>query len=155
MNALTNLGIKEDLSAHSRFFRRPLVCPLEQQPYARPAQLIRGLQNIGHGVIEARGQVGLVEADHPQIMGHVYVEAVHPWWDVTLDVDVQLVDTTKVCWAETMLVLSDEFRQGNASPSRDITRLVDEACEMLPPGPWQVKVRSDSAAYQQEVLDHW
>ena len=26
---------------------------------------------------------------------------------------------------------------------------------MLPPGPWQVKVRSDSAAYQQEPLDHW
>ena len=26
---------------------------------------------------------------------------------------------------------------------------------MLPSGPWRVKVRSDSAAYQQEVLDHW
>jgi hypothetical protein len=25
----------------------------------------------------------------------------------------------------------------------------------MPPGPWRVKVRSDSAAYQQEVLDHW
>jgi hypothetical protein len=33
--------------------------------------------------------------------------------------------------------------------------LVDEAYEMLPPGPWQVKVRSDSAAYQQQCLDHW
>jgi hypothetical protein len=32
---------------------------------------------------------------------------------------------------------------------------VDEAYEALPPGPWQVKVRSDSAAYEQEVLDHW
>jgi len=52
-------------------------------------------------------------------------------------------------------LLADEFRQGNVSPSRDITRLVDEAYEMLPPGPWRVRVRSDSAAYQQEVLDHW
>ena len=26
---------------------------------------------------------------------------------------------------------------------------------MLPAGLWQVKVRSDSAAYQQDVLDHW
>jgi hypothetical protein len=26
---------------------------------------------------------------------------------------------------------------------------------MLPEGPWQVKVRSDSAAYQQDILDHW
>ncbi len=52
-------------------------------------------------------------------------------------------------------MLADEFRQGNVSPSRDITRLVDEAYEMLPPGPWRVKVRSDSAAYQQEALDRW
>jgi hypothetical protein len=32
---------------------------------------------------------------------------------------------------------------------------VDEAYEMLPPGLWRVKVRSDSAAYQQEYLDRW
>ena len=81
-----------------------------------------------------------------------YVEAVHPEWDVTLDVNVQLTETTKegaqhcyegykafgsakMCWAETMAVLADEFRQGNVSPSRDIARLVDEAYEMLPPGP--------------------
>ena len=60
-----------------------------------------------------------------------------------------------MCWAESLLVLADEFRQGNVPPSRDITRLVDEAYEMLPPGPWRVRVRSDSAGYQQECLDHW
>jgi len=53
-----------------------------------------------------------------------------------------------------MLVLADEFRQGNVPPSKDISRLVNEAYEMLPSGPWQVKVRSDSAAYHQEILDH-
>ena len=101
-----------------------------------------------------------------------YIEAVHPGWDVTLDVDIQLTETTKegaqycyegykafgsakVCWAETMLVLADEFRQGNVSPSRDISRLVDEAYETLPSGPWRVKVRSDSAGYQQKCLDLW
>ncbi len=31
---------------------------------------------------------------------------------------------------------------------------MDEAYNMLPEGPWQVKVRSDSAGYQQDVLDH-
>jgi hypothetical protein len=119
---------------------------------------------------ESKPLVGLREVNRRAIWA--YVEAVHPGWEVTLDVDVQLVETTKegaqhcyegykafqsaeVCWAETMLILSDEFRQGNVSPSRDITRLVDEAYEMLPPAPWRVKVRSDSAAYQQEVLDHW
>ncbi len=119
---------------------------------------------------ESKPLLGLREVNRRAICA--YVEAVHPGWDVTLDVDVQLVETTKegaqncyegykafqsakVCWAETLVVLGDEFRQGNVSPSRDITRLVDEAYEMLPPGPWQVKVRSDSAAYQQECLDHW
>jgi hypothetical protein len=49
----------------------------------------------------------------------------------------------------------DEFRDGNVPASKDIKRVVDEAYEMLPPGQWQMKVRSDSAAYQQEYLDHW
>ena len=101
-----------------------------------------------------------------------YVEAVHPGSDVTLDIDVQLTETAKeeaqycyegykafgsakVCWAETMLVLADEFRQGNVPPSKDIARLIDEAYEMLPPGSWRVRVRSDSAGYQQECLDKW
>jgi hypothetical protein len=101
-----------------------------------------------------------------------YVEAVHPGWEVTLDVDAQLIETNKanaqycyegykayqpaeVSWAETMLILADEFRDGNVPASRDIARLVDEAYETLPPGPWQVKVRSDSAGYQQECLDRW
>ncbi len=101
-----------------------------------------------------------------------YVEAVHPGWAVTLDVDTQLVETTKVnaeycyagykafqpaevSWAETMLILADEFRQENVPTSRDIGRLVDEAYEMLPPGSWRLRVHSESAAYQQECLDQW
>ena len=90
----------------------------------------------------------------------------------TLDVDAQLIQTSKVnarycyesykayqpievSWAETLLVLGDEFREGNVPASKDIKRVVDEAYEMLPPGEWRVKVRSDSAAYEQDVLDHW
>jgi len=119
---------------------------------------------------ECEPLVGLGEVNRRAI--YAYIEGVHLGHEVTLDIDAQLIETAKegaqhcyegyrafqsaeVCWAETMLVLADEFRQGNVSPSRDITRLVDEAYETLPPGPWQVKVRSDSAAYQQEVLDHW
>ena len=119
---------------------------------------------------ESKPLAGLKEVRRRTVWA--YIEAAHPGWDVTLDVDVQLTETTKegaqhcyegykafqsakVCWAETMLVMADEFRQGNVPPSKDTTRLVDEAYEMLPPGPWRVKVRSDSAAYQQECLDHW
>jgi hypothetical protein len=64
-----------------------------------------------------------------------------------------------VCWAETGLVLADAFRDGNVPASRDIRELVDEAYTRLPPRadgqPWQVAVRSDSAAYEQQTLDHW
>ena len=58
-------------------------------------------------------------------------------------------------WAETLLLLADEFRDGNVFPGKDIQRVADEAFEMLPPGKWKVKVRSDSAAYNQDILDHW
>jgi hypothetical protein len=114
--------------------------------------------------------VGLNEISRRAIWA--YVEAVHPGWDVTMDVDAQLIETSKaearycydgykayqpieVSWAETLLVLGDEFRDGNVPAGKDIERVVDEAFGMLPPGEWRVKVRSDSAAYDQDVLDHW
>ncbi len=101
-----------------------------------------------------------------------YTEAVDTRLEVTLDVDAQLVETSKseakycydgykafqpmeVEWAETKLVLADEFREGNVPASKDIKRLVDEAYGMLPQKPWRVSVRSDSAAYDQDNLDHW
>jgi hypothetical protein len=56
-------------------------------------------------------------------------------------------------------VLADEFRDGNVPASRHIRELVDEAYGALPARDkaeaWQVSVRSDSAAYEQQVLDHW
>ena len=101
-----------------------------------------------------------------------YIEAVKPLLEVTLDVDAQLIETSKanarycydgykayqpieVSWAEAMLVLSDEFRDGNVPAGKDTQRVVDEAYDMLPPRQWLVKVRSDSAAYEQDILDHW
>lgn len=94
-----------------------------------------------------------------------------PW--VTLDIDAHLVEThkegAKVCydgypafqpmvitWAETGLILVDEFREGNVNASIGIQRLVDKAVyEVLPPGSWRIRIRSDSAAYEQDNLDHW
>jgi hypothetical protein len=101
-----------------------------------------------------------------------YVHNLKPGYEVTLDVDAQLIETNKanakycydgykafqppqVSWAQTLLVLGDEFREGNVPAGKDMKRVVDEAFAVLPPGPWQVKVRSDSAAYEQDVLDHW
>ena len=121
--------------------------------------------------LESSGLAGLGEVDRRVV--HAYVEAVHPGPAVTLDVDAHLVETTKaeakvcyegykafqpmiVSWAETGLVLADEFRDGNVPASIHIKEQVDRAFETLPPGPWTVQVRSDSAAYEPEgVLDHW
>jgi len=92
--------------------------------------------------------------------------------EITLDVDTQLVETTKseakfcyegykafqamkVVWAQTLLVLADEFRDGNVYPGKDIQRMVDEAVALLPAGEWKIKIRSDSAAYDQDILNHW
>lgn len=119
---------------------------------------------------ESAGLAGLREVNQRAI--RAYVQAVQPEREVTLDVDAQLIETSKaearycyegykafqpieVCWAETMLVLAEEFRDGNVPASKDTERVVDEAFAMLPTGEWRVKVRSDSAAYEQKVLDHW
>jgi hypothetical protein len=105
-----------------------------------------------------------------------YCLAVQPGPLVTLDVDAHLVEASKqsalrtyegfrgyqpllVSWAETGLVLADEFRDGNVPASARIQELVDQAYAALPhrpaEDPWQVSVRSDSAADEQATLDHW
>jgi len=119
---------------------------------------------------ESIALAGLKEPNRQVIW--TYVDRVKPSYEVTFDVDAHLVETAKanakycyegyralqpmeVEWAETGLVLADELREGNVPPGRGIKEIVDEAYNMLPEGPWQVKVRSDSAGYQQDVLDHW
>ena len=92
---------------------------------------------------------------------------------VTLDVDAHLVESSKstalptyegfrgfqpalVSWAETGLVLAEQFRDGNVPASAGLDALVDEAYAALPSDrAWWVSVRSDSAAYDGRVLDHW
>ena len=110
-----------------------------------------------------------------------YIAAVRPGPEVTLDVDAHLVEASKrsalptyegyrgyqpllVQWAEAGLVLADEFRDGNVPAAVGIRELVDAAYASLPQRPaadaedeagWRVSVRSASAAYEQETLDHW
>lgn len=101
-----------------------------------------------------------------------YVATVPTERSVTLDVDAHLVESSKatalptyegfrgyqpalVSWAETGLVLADEFRDGNVPASVGLGELVDEAYACLPSGDWDVSVRSDSAAYEGQLLDHW
>ena len=119
---------------------------------------------------ESGALVGLREVNRHVV--RAYVQNVKVGDRVTLDVDASLVETEKagaeycyegykafqpmeVCWAETGLVLADEFRQGNVPASEGNRRMVDEAYEALPSGSWDVWVRSDSAAYEEDNLDYW
>jgi hypothetical protein len=123
---------------------------------------------------ESAGLAGLREVVRHS--ARTYVAAVQPGSAVTLDVDAHLVESSKrsalptyegyrgyqpllVAWAEAGLVLADEFRDGNVPAASRIKELVDEAYASLPVraggDPWQVSVRSDSAAYEQGILDHW
>lgn len=119
---------------------------------------------------ESRWLAGLREVVRQSVRAYAATQPVGPV--VTLDVDAHLVESAKrtalptyegfrgyqpllVQWAETGLVLADEFRDGNVPAGKEIARVVDEAYASLPAGDWQVQVRSDSAAYEQAVLDHW
>jgi len=120
--------------------------------------------------VETAPLAGLGEVNRHVV--RAYVQNVKVEKRVTLDIDAHLVETDKsgahycyegykafqpieVCWAETGLVLADEFREGNVPASEGNRRLVDEAYQALSSGDWKVYIRSDSAAYQQDNLDHW
>ena len=78
-----------------------------------------------------------------------YVSVVRPGRDLTMDVDAHLVESSKrealrsyegfrgyqpliVIWAETELVLAEQFRDGNVPAGKGIRELVDEAYDSLP-----------------------
>jgi hypothetical protein len=101
-----------------------------------------------------------------------YVHNLQPANTVTLDVDTQFIETfkseaqycyehykafqaMKVVWAESMLILNDEFRDGNVHAGKDTDRMIEQSLQMLPPGDWQIKIRADSAAYDLDLLDTW
>lgn len=121
---------------------------------------------------ETQGLAGLRVAVEQSVLA--YVTAVQPGRTVTLDVDAHIVESSKreaqptytgergyqpllVTWAETGLVVADEFRDGNVPASANIKDLVDTAAAALPTRPdgWAIQVRSDSAAYEHAILDHW
>jgi hypothetical protein len=121
--------------------------------------------------MESAGLAGLRAVLEQAIRAYVATVPVEP--TVTLDVDAHLVASSKVSalptyegfrgfqpalvsWAETGLVLADQFRDGNVPAALGLAELVDEAYAALPADrAWRVSVRSDSAAYQGDLLDHW
>jgi hypothetical protein len=87
----------------------------------------------------------------------------------TLDMDATLVETTKAealyCykhykayqplntyWAEAGVVLHSEFRDGNVPAGYEQLRVFQEALESVPAGVETVRLRSDTAGYQHDLL---
>jgi hypothetical protein len=55
-------------------------------------------------------------------------------------------------WAEQGLVVHTEFRDGNVPAGFEQKRVLEEALECLPRGVKRVRLRSDTAGYQHELL---
>jgi len=98
-----------------------------------------------------------------------FVQSRNPQTVATLDQDATLVETTKAdarfCyknfkayqpfntyWAEHGVVLHTEFRDGNVPAGHEQLRVLFEALDLLPEGVEKVRLRSDTAGYQHELL---
>jgi hypothetical protein len=98
-----------------------------------------------------------------------FMQRHNPQTVATLDQDATLVETAKVealyCykkfkayqpfntwWAEQGMVLHTEFRDGNVPAGYEQLRVLKEALALLPANVETVRLRSDTAGYQHELL---
>jgi len=98
-----------------------------------------------------------------------YTHSRSPQTHATLDMDATLVNSEKnqalwcyqhyegyqpfnVYWFEQDQIILSEFRDGNVPAGYQQLRLLQESLNNLPAGVEKVSVRSDTAAYQQELL---
>lgn len=115
-----------------------------------PNKHLRGLAKVNADM------VGFLQSHHLQRVA-------------TLDQDATLVETTKrdalysykgfkayqplnTWWAEQGLVLHTEFRDGNVPAGHEQLRVFQEALALLPASVDKVRLRSDTAGYQHELL---
>ena len=100
-----------------------------------------------------------------------FVQNNHADRTATLDMDATLLETDKTdalwCykgyrayqpfntwWAEQGVVLHTEFRDGNVPAGFEQKRVLEEAMGCLPEGVKKVRMRSDTAGYQHELLKY-
>ena len=129
-----------------------------------------GLREPGKAFIPApnEGLRGLCLANKDLVD---FVQGNHKERTATLDMDATLVETEKAdalwCykgyrayqplntwWAEQGLVLHTEFRDGNVPAGFEQRRVLEEAIGCLPPGVKKVRMRSDTAGYQHDLLKY-
>lgn len=98
-----------------------------------------------------------------------FVQKNAPQSTATLDIDATLQETNKldalwtykkfkgyqpanVWWAEQEQMIFTEFRDGNVPASFELKRVLEESLEQLPEGVNRVRLRSDTAGYQVDLL---
>lgn len=112
------------------------------------------------------GLLGLIQVQKDFLS---FVQQHRPEPLATLDMDATLSETSKqaalysyqhskayqplnVWWAEQGVVAYTEFRDGNVPAGYEQLRVLKEALDLLPAGVETVRLRSDSAGYQHELL---
>lgn len=100
-----------------------------------------------------------------------FVQANRPKETATLDMDATLVETNKdsamycykgfkayqplnTWWAEQGVIVHTEFRDGNVPAGFEQLRVLIAALGLLPQGVNKVRVRSDTAAYQHDLMKY-
>lgn len=146
-----------------------------------PSSARRYLNSFHNEEEESKREVGrafIPEANkHLRGLGDVGKEMIHfaqryqPEKTATLDMDATLVETWKkgalfsyknfkgyqpfnVYWAEQELVAYTEFRDGNVPAGYEQLRILEETLRILPEGVETVRMRSDTAGYQNELLKY-
>ncbi len=97
------------------------------------------------------------------------VDKQNPVDQATLDMDATLIETEKkdalfsykgfkayqplnTYWAEKRFILHTEFRDGNVPAGHEQLRVFTRALSLLPPGVKSVRLRSDTAGYQHDLM---
>ena len=98
-----------------------------------------------------------------------FVQRINPKKTATLDMDATLIETHKrtalycydgykayqplnVWWAEQEMFVHTEFRAGNVPAGFEQLRVLERSLELLPEGVERVRVRSDTAGYQHNLM---
>ena len=128
------------------------------------------LRVAGHAFIPAPDQAlkGLAAVNAGLV---AYAQSISAERVATLDMDATLIETYKkdalksykgyrayqpmnVHWAERGMVVHTEFRDGNVPAGHEQLRVLKECLKELPEGVRTVRLRSDTAGYQWELLHY-
>ena len=118
--------------------------------------------------VASRGVAGLWRVNGELLQA---VQAQHSVAQATLDMDATLVETHKrealycykhfkayqplnTWWAEQGLIVHSEFRDSNVPAGHEQLRVLGEAARLLPEGVTKLYLRSDTAAYQQDLVKY-